>query len=277
MVIRCKIVQSFWMVLIHRGFNLKMIRLIGRIDVRNGFHIKTIQCEGVSKLRPVSDSIKAFSNGSNEHDELILIDSVASLYGFQNWLLRQHEYEFFYSPIPLAIGGALSSIDDVKETLAKGADKIVINTAAINDSGLLKDISHVCGSQALVLQIDTMKIAGEYRCFTHGAREMSRYTLEEWLHVANESGVGELHITSIETEGTESSFPVELAALSRGSTSLPLIVSGGINSSQVIADLYHNYSIDAFSISSIVNRLGISILSIRQHLCSLGIPVRLGN
>ena len=66
-----------------------MLRLIARVDTRNGYHIKTINCEGVQKIRPVLDSIKLYSSGDNEHDEIIILDAVASLYGFKNWLLKQ--------------------------------------------------------------------------------------------------------------------------------------------------------------------------------------------
>jgi len=254
-----------------------MIRLMARLDARNGNHIKTIQCEGVRKIRPVIESLNDFSVGVNEFDEIMVLDTVASLYGFSNWLLRQHEYEFFYSAIPLSIGGAISSVDDVKQTLAKGADKVVLNTAAINCPRLLEQLAAVVGSQALVLQIDSRKISDKYYCFTNGARELSKYSLEDWIGIAGKNGVGEIHLTSIETEGSDADFPSDLARLARSLTDLPLIISGGINSCKIIAEYYHDYEINAFSISSMINRLGRATSDIRQELDALGVPVRLPN
>ena len=85
------------------------LRLIARIDTRNAHHIKTVRCEGTQKLRKVEDSIQEYSQGENEHDELILLDNVASLYGFENWLTRM-DAPHMYCPLPLAIGGGIKSL-----------------------------------------------------------------------------------------------------------------------------------------------------------------------
>ncbi len=249
------------------------MRLIARVDVRNGFHIKTINCEGVEKLRKIEESVELFSQGTNEHDEIILIDAVASLYGFDNWLIRQTS-KHMYCPIPLSIGGGVSSVDMAISTLERGADKIVINTAAIANPKLLESISSVCGRQAVILQVDAKKINGSYKCFTHGARELSNFTVEDWLHQAQDSGVGEVHVTSIDTEGIDDSFPEDLAGLCKSSTQLPLIISGGVGCSLDMQKIRQKFEIDAFSFSSITNRLNINIEKVRHELSMLGEDVR---
>ena len=249
------------------------MRLIARIDVRNGFHIKTIQCEGVQKIRKVADSIEMFSSNKNEHDEIIVIDVVASLYGFDNWLIREYS-NHLYCPIPLAIGGGINSIDAAIDAVSKGADKIVINTSAIHNPLLLERISRECGNQAVVLQIDTKKINDKYMCFTHGAREMTSIGLLEWIKNAKDLGVGEIHLTSIATEGITKNFPLDLAEICSKSTDLPLIISGGIRSAQQIKEIYDDFGISAFSFSSLTNLLGISISELRSQLTILGVKVR---
>jgi len=234
------------------------MRLIARIDVRNGFHIKTMQCEGVQKIRKVSESLKMFSFGPNEHDEIIVIDVVASLYGFDNWLMRENN-DHLYCPIPLAIGGGINSVDAAMDALSKGADKVILNTYAISNPSVLERISSACGRQAVVLQIDTKKVNDKYMCFTHGAREMTSVNLIEWIKNAKELGVGEVHVTSIETEGVFKNFPLDLAEICAENTNLPLIISGGIRSAQQINEIYKNFGINAFSFSSITNQQGIRL------------------
>lgn len=251
-----------------------MIRLIARIDARNGNHIKTALCEGVKVIRPVVDTISNFSTGAQQHDELLIIDTVASLYDGQNWILKNTEDDFFYCPIPLAVGGAIRSVDDAQRTLARGADKIVVNTAALERPSLLEELSKYLGRQAVILQVDTRQIDGQYRCFTHGARELSYLKFSDWVSSASGLGVGEIHVTSIDTEGTDRSFPVELIELAKSLTNLPLILSGGITSCEQIKNIWSTYKIDSFSISSLTNRHGIEVAAIRKELASLGLHVR---
>jgi cyclase len=250
-----------------------MIRLIGRLDLRNSNHIKTVNCEGVRIIRPLIDSIRHFSEGDSELDELIVIDTVASLYGYQNWLLRS-DYEHFFAPIPLCVAGAIDSVACACKTLSKGADKIALNSSAIAKPSLLGEISGACGQQALVLQIDTRKIDGIYYCFFNGGRELSRYRLDEWISIAHDNGVGELHVTAIDSEGTRHPFPRCLADKLTNNTHLPVIISGGLRSPEQIASLYFEFGISSFSFSSLVNICGISVNSLRSELASLNLPVR---
>lgn len=249
------------------------MRLIARIDVRNGMQIKTINCEGVDEIRNVNDSLKIFSAGENEHDELILIDTVASLYGFNNWLLRNTN-EHLYCPIPLAIGGGINSLDAAITTLSKGADKILINTCAIENPFILEQISNFCGRQALVLQVDALKVDGKYMCFTNGGREKTSVKVVDWIKNASALGVGEIHVTSISTEGTNKNFPSDLAELCSLNTCLPLIVSGGIRSAIHMKELHDEFGIEAFSFSSLTNVLDIKLNQLRCALFELGIKVR---
>ena len=135
-------------------------------------------------------------------------------------------------------------------------------------------IASKIGSQSVVLQIDVKHYEGEYRCFTHGARELSSVSFVDWLSSARELGVGEVHITSIDTEGTNHEFPLSLAEICCSLTQLPLIVSGGFRSASHIAKIYSDFDVKAFSLSSYTNILGKSISELRNELTSLGVPVR---
>ena len=249
-----------------------MIRLIARIDVRNGYHIKTVNCEGVKKIRLVEESLKYYSL-ADEHDELIVIDAVASLYGNPNWLLC-NQVDFFYTPIPLSIGGGINSVESALKTLEKGADKIIVNSAAIENPKLIEDIASICGRQALVLQIDAKLINNDYLCLTHGARELSKFKVSEWIQMAQDNGAGEVHVTSIDSEGTDTTFPEKLAQICAEHTDLPIILSGGIREAAQIKRINEKFGINSFSFSSITNRIGLTAGHLRSQLNSIGITCR---
>ena len=231
-----------------------------------------MKCEGVEKLRPIKSSLDMFSHGINEYDEIVLIDSVASLYGFDNWLLREGKH--YYCPIPLSVGGAIDSVEKAKSTLEIGADKLIINTAAISNPKILEDISSCCGRQAVILQVDAKMYDGKYMCTTHGSREIADISVKEWLSIAYALGVGEIHLTCIETEGTSDRFPDELADIAFSATSLPLIISGGIRDAYDIVHFAENYSARAFSVSSIPNIHKVDTSSLRTSLNNLSVQVR---
>lgn len=250
-----------------------MIRLIARIDIRNGNHIKTMKCEGTKVIRRIEESIAMFSNGPEACDELMLLDNVATLYGYENWLIRERE-TFFFCAIPLSVGGAICSPEHATKTLRNGADKIVINSAAVKDHTLIEKIAKVVGQQAVILQIDAKLIENSYRCCTHGSRELSNLKVKSWIASAQQMGVGEVHLTSVDSEGTDAPFPVDLIEIARSSTPLPIIVSGGITNAMQIHSLRRTYGIDSFSISSIPNRLNMQIKQLRSELSKLGETVR---
>lgn len=249
-----------------------MIRLIARVDFRNGYHIKTIKCEGTDKIRPIKSSLELFSTGINEYDEIALVDNVASLYGCNNWLLREGIH--YYCPIPLSVGGAITNESQAKATLDIGADKIIINTAAIENPSILEAISKCCGRQAVILQVDAKLYNNKYMCATHGTREISDICVKEWLSMAYELGVGEIHLTSIDSEGTSSRFSDELAEIAFSSSRLPIIISGGIRNASDIHHFSRNYGANSFSLSSIPNIHNIDAQSLRHQLKNLGLHVR---
>jgi len=250
-----------------------MIRLIARIDARNGQHIKTIRCEGTRVLRPINESIALFSGGPQACDEVMILDNVATLYGYENWLLREQE-TFLFCPIPMSIGGAISSPDLAKRTLQTGADKVIVNSAAIKDPTLLEKIAKVCGRQAVILQVDAKLVDNCYRCCTHGSRELSHQCAKSWIASAQQMGAGEIHLTSVDSEGIDSPFPHDLAEIACSSTSLPIIVSGGFTAASQIQAIRKTYGINSFSLSSIPNRLNIPIDKVRMELSDLGETVR---
>ena len=248
------------------------LRLIARLDVRNGNHIKTIMCEGVRIINTVESSISKFIGIDNQADEIFIIDTVASLYGKDNWLLRHNDY--LYSSIPLSISGGISSLQHVERTLALGADKISVNTSAIESPHLLSKISDSIGRQSLVLQVDAKIIDDKYMCMTRGGREVSGFEVKDWISCSASHGVGEIFLTCVDTEGTTKGFPFQLADIAFDSTVLPITLSGGIRTSDQIESIYKTYMPSAIALSSAVNILGHSFNDLRESLSDLGIPVR---
>lgn len=180
----------------------------------------------------------------------------------------------FFCSLPVAIGGGIANTEDALEIIERGADKVVINSAAIKDPRILRDLALKVGKQAVVVQIDAKKVAGSFFCATHGAREVSRVELSDWLAELKNSEIGEIHLTSVDSEGTSSEFPDDLLRLVCGLVQVPLIVSGGLRSPSQISRIRRNYGVDAFSFSSMTNTLGRTLTDIRSELVELGEEVR---
>ena len=151
---------------------------------------------------------------------------------------------------------------------------LVINTSAIKDPNLLKQISNEVGTSSYSPN-RYKKLDGEYYCFRHGAREASTYKLEKWLEEADENGVGEIHITSIDSEGTKSKFPSEICKIASTTTKLPVILSGGIRSGETIIEIYETWGFTSFSFSSLTNIDGHTVKQLKSFLHSKNLLVRI--
>jgi cyclase len=246
---------------------------MARVDTRNGVHVKTVQCEGVQPIGMFEASLSGFSKGVNEHDEIVCLDIVASLYERRNWFARGTIASLCCN-VPIAVGGGIRSLDDAQNLRQLGADRIIVNTAAIKKPHLISEIAESMGSQAVVLQIDTRRYGDDYYCFTMGGREPSALKVSDWLRNEHVQQAGEVMVTSIESEGTDIEFPHDLVRLLIDKSTNPLILSGGISSAEQIISLYENFGITAFCFSSIINRKGKMVREVRAELDKAGLPVR---
>lgn len=227
---------------------MKIIRLIPRLDIKGPNLVKGIHLEGLRVLgKPWDYALKYYEDGA---DELIYIDAVASLYRRNNLLeiVRMTASKIF---IPLTVGGGIRSVADIRELLRAGADKVAINTAAVENPGLIKEASEAFGSQCIVGSIQSKCIDGKYYAFTDNAREATDLEVLPWARKLVELGVGELLVTSIDQEGTGKGYELGLFKEISQAVPVPVIACGGCGRAEDMLEAVHNGGADAICASSV--------------------------
>lgn len=227
------------------------IRIIPRLDIKGPNLVKGVHLEGLRVLgRPEHFARLYYEQGA---DELIYMDAVASLYG-RNSLLNVIEQTSREVLIPLCVGGGLRSVDDIRTVLRAGADKVSINTAAINRPPLIREASRAFGSSTIVVSIDVARHAdGRYECLTDYGREHTGVDPFEWASRAVELGAGELLVTSINQEGTCAGYDVELIKRISESVPVPVVASGGAGCAAHVLDIIRFGFADAVSVASLLH------------------------
>mgnify|MGYP003419534501 FL=1 len=248
------------------------IRLIARLDIKGPNLIKGIRFEGLRVIgSPAEHALRYYQQGA---DELIYIDSVASLYGRNNLsdIVQSAARNVF---IPLTGGGGIRSTDDVRHLLRCGADKVAVNTAAIAQPGLITEIAREFGSQCMVLSIQAKQIApGRWEAYTDTGRERSGVDVIEWARRGVQLGAGEILITSVDREGTRKGFDIDLVRTVAAEVNVPIIASGGMGSAQDAVDVARQGHADAVAMADILHNKRATLAEVRQHLKSAGVEVR---
>ena len=214
---------------------LSALRLIARLDIKGANLIKGIHLEG---LRVVGDpqihAAKYYEDGA---DEIIYIDTVASLYGRNNLVdvvSRATEHVF----VPITVGGGIRSVEDARTLLRAGADKVAINTAAIKEPELIRQLSDVWGSSTIVLSIEAKKTGNaKWEAYTDNGRERTGLDVVQWAETGAKLGAGEIFITSVDQEGTKKGFDCELVAGITRNVDIPVIASGGFGALEHLTQL----------------------------------------
>lgn len=241
---------------------MRPIRLIARLDIKGPNLIKGIHLEG---LRVIGDP-QAYAQRYYEHgiDEIIYMDSVASLYGRNN-LTEILEHTARHVFVPITVGGGVRSIEDARKLLRSGADKVAINTAAIARPELLSEIAEEFGSQAVVLSVEAkQQSSGGWEAYTDNGREHSGRDVIEWVQEAEKRGAGELLLTSIDREGTRKGFDIELLSAISGLVSIPVIASGGMGSVEDLVAAVQNGQADAVAMADILHYDRMTVAKIRD-------------
>jgi cyclase len=224
------------------------LRIVSRLDVKGPNLVKGVNLEG---LRIIGKPQK-FANAYYEDgiDELIYIDTVASLYGRNSLLdlVRLTAKNFF---VPLTVGGGVRTIDDIKEILRAGADKVSINSAAIKNPNFIKEAVKKFGTSTIVIGIEAQKnLNGIYKCHIENGRQSTDLDPLEWALKAEELGAGEIFVTAIHKEGTGSGFDKFLLKKLTDKLRIPVIASGGAGSLSSIKEVVDYAKVDAVCIAS---------------------------
>lgn len=229
----------------------KNIRIIPKLDIKGPNLVKGIHLEGLRVMgRPEKFARYYYENGA---DELVYMDVVASLYNRNSLhdIIERTAREVF---IPLTVGGGLRTIEDIKNVLRAGADKVSLNTAAIKNPQIISEASRKFGSSTMLISIEAIKQTdGRYLAYTDNGREYTGVEVLEWAKQVETLGAGEIMITSVDKEGTGKGYDIELTRMVADAVSIPVIACGGAGSVEHIGQVIAEGKADAVAAASILH------------------------
>ncbi|HBW21927.1 MAG: imidazole glycerol phosphate synthase subunit HisF [Elusimicrobia bacterium GWA2_56_46] len=229
---------------------MKNVRIIPRLDIKGPNLVKGIHMEGLRVLgQPWEFARHYYENGA---DELIFVDVVASLYQRNSLkdIISKTARETF---IPLTVAGGIRTIENMKDILRAGADKVAINTAAIQNPEFIRTASRLFGSSTIVVSIEAMLENGKYLVYTDNGREYTGVEALAWAKKAEELGAGEILLTSIDREGTGEGFDEELTIMVSKAVSIPVIACGGCGTLEHVAGVILDGGAEAVSMASVLH------------------------
>jgi cyclase len=248
------------------------LRLIARLDIKAPNLIKGIHLEG---LRVIGDpQVYAQRYYQAGADELLYMDIVASLYNRNSLvdIVRRASENVF---IPMTVGGGVRSVEDARQLLRSGADKVAVNTAAVVRPELVTEIARRFGSQAMVLSIEAKQTApGHWEAYTDNGREHTGLDAIAWAKRGQELGAGEILVTSVDREGTRKGFDIDLVHAVATSVDIPVIASGGMGSTEHLFDVVERGAADAVAMADVLHYERLTLEEIRAAALARGLPVR---
>lgn len=239
---------------------MRNLRLIARLDVKKEWLIKGVQMEGWRKVGdPAEHAARYAEEGA---DELLFMDVVASLYDRNNLhdIVEQVAAQVF---VPMTVGGGIRSAADAGALLAKGADKVAINTAATAEPEILTEISDRYGAQATVLSIEAIRRGpGQWEAMTDNGRNHTGRDVLEWAVEAETRGAGEIVLTSIEQDGGGAGYDIELVREVAARVTIPVVASGGLGTTGHLEELIRSTDASAAATAQALhwNKLGLGDL-----------------
>jgi len=229
----------------------KNIRIIPRLDIKGPNLVKGVHLEGLRVLgKPEQFARYYYEAGA---DEIMYVDVVASLYNRNSLkdIVTKTAKNIF---IPLTVAGGIRTLDDIRDILRAGADKVSLNTAAIKQPEIIKEASRKFGSSTIVVTIEAIKHNdGRYFAYTDNGREYTGIEVLSWVKKVEELGAGEIVITSVDREGTGLGFDIVLTQMVAMAVSIPVIAHGGAGCKEDIKSVIREGKADAVSISSMLH------------------------
>jgi cyclase len=249
-------------------------RIVPCLDVTGGRVVKGIN---FVSLRDAGDPVETGTQYSREGaDELVFLDITASVEERRTMLdvvSRTAENVF----IPLTVGGGIRSVEDIELLLKSGADKISVNTSAVENPQLIRDGANKFGSQCIVLAVDAKRCENgkSWEVYTYGGREPTGMDAIEWVRRGVELGAGEILLTSMDADGTQDGYDIELTRTVAEAVPVPVIASGGAGTLEHLADVLTDGKADAALAASIFHYGTYSIQETKEFLRNKGVAVRL--
>lgn len=247
-------------------------RIIPCLDVKDARVVKGVNfVDLVDAGDPVENAVTYEKIGA---DEIVFLDVTATVNKAEAaaQVIEKVAREVF---IPLTVGGGITSVSDAKKILRAGADKISVNSAAVKNPELIRELSRAFGSQCVVAAVDAKrKEDGRYTVYTHGGRIDTGLDAEEWIARAIELGAGEILLTGIDNDGTRKGFGIELLERVCAASSVPVIASGGAGNKEHFYEAY-KAGADAFLAASLFHYRELDIGELKRYLKTKGVPVRI--
>lgn len=247
-------------------------RIIPCLDIKDG---RTVKGTNFLQLRDAGDPVElALRYGREGADELVFLDITAT-HEKRKTLVSLVRDIATHINIPFTVGGGINTIEDVRLLLDNGADKISVNTSAVQNPDLVNALAAEFGSQCVVVAIDIKLINGEWKVVTHGGRTPTQSLATDWAREVTERGAGELLLTSMENDGTKSGFATDITKQISAGVRIPVIASGGAGTPAHFAEIFEAGEADAALAASIFHFGEIAIPDLKKYLAARGIPVRL--
>ncbi len=248
-------------------------RIIPCLDVKGGRVVKGTNFVG---LRDAGDPVElAHLYDGEGADELVFLDITASVEQRKAMLdvINRTAGEVF---MPLTVGGGISSVGDIRNALQAGADKISVNTAAVQNPALISEGAELFGSQCIVLAVDAKSCGeGKWEVYVHGGRTPTGLDVIDWVRQAVGLGAGEILLTSMDCDGTEAGYDIGLTRAVAEAVGVPVIASGGAGELEHFYDVLINGKADAVLAASVFHYKKFSIRQVKEYLRSRGVEVRL--
>lgn len=245
-------------------------RIIARLDIKTENVVKSIRFEGLRIMgKPDELATRYYEQGA---DELLYIDTVASLYGRNNLtaVVKQAASHIF---IPMTVGGGIRNVSDAQALLRSGADKIAVNTAAVKNPALIRELAIVLGSQAVVVSLQVKQVGpGKWEAYVDNGREKTDLDALEWAIKAEELGAGEILVTSVDRDGTGQGFDEEFISRLVAAVTVPVIAGGGAKGPQDVVKVIDSSGVAAVAVASMLHYGRATIGDIKRELTQAGIP-----
>ncbi len=247
-------------------------RIIPCLDVRDGKVVKGVNFVGIREVGdPVECAIEYDRQGA---DEITFLDITATHEGRSTMIdvVRNTAKNVF---VPLTVGGGIRTVDDFKEILRAGADKVSVNSAAVRNPRLIHDAADRFGNQCVVVAIDARRRGdGGFTVVVNGGRIDMGIDAIEWAKTCERLGAGEILLTSMDTDGTKSGFDIELLDAVTEAVNIPVIASGGCGTIEHFSEVFERSGADAALAASLFHFRELTVGQVKEHLASRNIPVR---
>lgn len=247
-------------------------RIIPCLDVRDGKVVKGVNFVGI---REVGDPVEcAMEYDRQGADEICFLDITATHEGRSTMIdvVRKTAEHVF---VPLTVGGGIRSVEDFREILRAGADKVSVNSAAVKNPALISQAAEIFGSQCVVVAIDAKRDGqGNFHVVVHGGRKDTGLDAVEWAKQCQELGAGEILLTSMDTDGCKEGFDLELTRAVCDAVTIPVIASGGCGRLEHFSQVFEETGADAALAASLFHFRELTVEEVKNHLAENNIPVR---